>query len=58
MQTFEELTFALVDEQVFQQSIGIAMDINCALDNTLHIQKAKTARTLANNGNEWKQMNQ
>ena len=53
-----ELTFAQVDEEVFQQSIGIAMDINCASDNTLHIQKAKTARTLANNGNEWKQMNQ
>jgi hypothetical protein len=48
----------LVDEQVFQQSIGIAMDTNCAFNNTLHIQKPKTARTFANNGNEWKQMNQ
>jgi hypothetical protein len=44
----EELTFAFIDEQVFQQSIGIAMDTNCVFDNTLHIQKAKTARTLAN----------
>jgi hypothetical protein len=34
------------------------MDTNCAFNNTLHTQKAKTARPLANNGNEWKQMNQ
>jgi hypothetical protein len=42
------------------QSIGEihwSMDMS-SFDNTLHIQKAKTARTLANNGNEWKQMNQ
>jgi hypothetical protein len=34
------------------------MDTNRAFNNTLAIQKAKTARIFANNGNEWKQMNQ
>ena len=34
------------------------MGTNCAFNNTLHTQKTKTTRTLANNGNEWKQMNQ